>query len=102
VDEHRRRTRARTNLPVSVKYAGMYEMHGNAVNIGTRGMLVELPRRLDTGTVVELVFRLPTQVIHADGVWLRGRAHVLRVEPLAAGNFGVATAIQDYEVFRQA
>ena len=102
MDEHRRRTRARAHLPVSVKYGGIYEIYGNAVNISTRGMFVELPRKLDTGSVVEVVFRLPRQVIRADGVWLRGRAHVLRVEPLAEGNFGVATAIQDYQVFRQA
>ena len=98
--ERRERVRVLSQLPLTVKFGGIYEMGAEAVNISARGMLFVLPQRLAMGEAIELVFRLPRRVIGVDGVWLRCRAEVVRVEEgLPKGRFGVGARIKSYEVF---
>jgi hypothetical protein len=89
-----------SQLPLTVKFGGIYEDAAEATNISARGMFFALPKRLDAGTPIELVFRLPRHVIGVDGIWLRCTAEVVRVqEGLPEGKFGIAVKIRGYEIF---
>jgi hypothetical protein len=98
--ERRVRVRVSSRLPLSVKFGGIYESPAEASNISARGMFFALPQRLEIGTAIELVFRLPRHVIGVDGIWLRCPAEVVRVqEGLPEGRFGIAAKITSYEIF---
>jgi hypothetical protein len=98
--ERRERVRVASQLPLSVKYGGVYETAAEAVNISARGMFFVLRQRLEIGATVELVFRLPRRVIGIDGIWLRCSAQVVRVESgLPENKFGIGAKITSYEVF---
>ena len=98
--ERRERTRVSSVLPLTVKFGGIYESAAEATNLSARGMFFALQKRLDAGTSIELVFRLPRHVIGVDGIWLRCAAEVVRVqEGLPEGKFGIAAKIIGYEVF---
>ncbi len=99
--ERRGRVRVAARLPLTVKYGGIYESATEAADISTRGMFFAFRQRLEIGTAIELVFRLPRRVIGVDGIWLRCPAEVVRVEEgLPEGKFGIAARINSYEVFR--
>ena len=98
--ERRERVRVASQLPLSVKYGGIYEVATEALNISARGMFFALQQRLDIGATVELVFRLPRRVIGVDGIWLRCSAEVARVEEgLPENKVGIGAKITSYEVF---
>ena len=99
--ERRERIRVITQLPLTVKFGGVYETMAEAANISARGMFFMAQERLEVGTAIELVFRLPRRVIGVEGVWLRCAAEVIRVEAgMPEGKFGIAAQIKGYEVFR--
>ena len=97
--ERRERIRVFTQLPLTVKFGGVYESMAEATNISARGMFFVTEECLAVGTAIELVFRLPRRVIGVEGVWLRCRAEVIRVEE-GGGKFGIAARIREHEVFR--
>jgi hypothetical protein len=99
--ERRARVRVLSQLPLSVKFGGIYETMAESANISARGLFFVLQQRLEVGSVIELIFRLPRRVIGVDGIWLRCPAEVVRVEEgLPEGKFGIGTRITSYEVFR--
>ena len=98
--ERRARVRVATRLPLAIKYGGIYESPAEAADISARGMFFAFRQRLEIGTGIELVFRLPRRVIGVDGIWLRCLAEVVRVEEgLPEGKFGIGAKIKSYEVF---
>lgn len=97
--ERRERIRVITQLPLTVKFGGVYETMAESANISARGMFLMAQERLAAGTAIELVFRLPRRIIGAEGIWLRCSAEVIRVEE-RKGKFGIAAQIKSYEVFR--
>lgn len=99
--EKRTYTRVPSSLPVNVKFEGFYELLGEALDLSARGMLFELDRKLAPGTPVELVFRLPREVVGPGAIWLRCRARIVRVQSGArADSFRLAAQISSYEIFR--
>src|SRR5438094_4292432 len=60
--ELRSRVRAAAGVPVSVRYAGIYELPGLAINLSAQGMFFAVRKRIAPQTPVELVFRLPDSV----------------------------------------
>ena len=98
--ERRERTRVLSQVPLSVKFGGIYEVMTETTDISARGMFFTIEKRLEIGTLIEVVFRLPRRVIGVEGVWLRCPAEVVRVEEnLPEGKFGIGARITDYEVF---
>jgi len=98
--ERRTRIRVLTQVPLSVKFNGVYETTAEAANISARGVFFVLQNRLRVGTAIELVFRLPRRVIGVEGIWLRCPAEVVRVqEGLPEGKVGIGARIKSYEVF---
>jgi hypothetical protein len=99
--EQRERIRVLAQLPLTVKFGGVYEIMAEAANISARGMFFIAQEPLAVGTAIELVFRLPRRIIGVEGVWLRCSAEVVRVEEgLPNAKFGIAARIRNYEVFR--
>ena len=99
--ERRARVRVLSQLPLSVKFGGIYETMAESANISARGMFFVLQQRLEVGSVVELIFRLPRRVIGVDGIWLRCTAEVVRVQDgRPEGKFGIGARFTSYEVFR--
>ena len=98
--ERRQRVRVAARLPLTVKFGGLYETKGEALNISTQGMLFLADRALEAGSKTELVFRLPRAMIGRDGVWLRCAAEVVRVgERAGEKKFGVAARLTSHDVF---
>jgi hypothetical protein len=99
--EKRRHLRVPSDARVTVRYGGIYEALGQAVNLSARGLFFELSRKLAPGSAVELIFRLPRAVVRAGNVWLRCQGEVVRVEEgLPNGRFRVAAKLTTYELFR--
>jgi PilZ domain len=98
--ERRERIRVPARVPLSVKFGGIYEAVSETTDISARGMFFAMEQRLEIGTPIEVVFRLPRRVIGVEGVWLRCPADVVRLEEgLPEGKFGIGAKIKSYEVF---
>jgi PilZ domain-containing protein len=99
--EKRSGVRVSSKLPVTVKYGGIYEAFGQAINLSARGLFFELDGTLAPGAVVQLVFRLPGEVVGGRAIWLRCQAEVVRVEEGSQHNrFRIAARLISYEAFR--
>ena len=86
-------------LPVSVKFSDLSAAIGETANFCARGLYFHLHQRVAPGSQVELVFRLPKQIVTSEGVWMRCKAQVLRVdEGLTAGRIGIAATLMEYEI----
>lgn len=98
--DRRERIRVPAQVPLSVKFGGIYEAVTETTDISARGMFFAMEQRLGIGTPIEVVFRLPRRVIGVDGIWLRCPAEVVRMEEgLPEGKFGIGAKIKSYEVF---
>jgi hypothetical protein len=102
IDQLERRSYVRTicKLPITLRFDDIYEEIGEAANMSARGIFVVLPTKVISGSPVELIFRLPQNIVRADGIWLRCQAEVTRAKYLHERQFGVAAMILDYEVLR--
>jgi hypothetical protein len=101
LNEHRSCIRVSSSLPVNVKFGGVYELLGQALDLSARGMLFQLERKLPLGSLIELVFRLPREVVGPGSIWLRCHARIVRVQSgNRPGTFRLAAVILSYEVFR--
>ena len=98
--ERRLYTRTSCKLPVTLRFDGIYEEAGEAANISARGIFVVLPRKVKSGSTVELIFRLPQTIVRTPGIWLRCQAEVTRARSVQQNQFGVAAMILGYEVLR--
>ena len=99
--EKRSWSRVSSNLPVTVRFGGIYEAFGQAINLSARGLFFELDRSLAPGAVVQLVFRLPPDLVGRHAIWLRCQAQVVRVEDGSQNRrFRIAARLRSYEVFQ--
>ena len=98
--EPRLYTRTSCKLPIAFRFDDIYEEIGEAVNLSARGIFVVLPRKVKSGSTVELIFRLPQTIVRTPGIWLRCQAEVTRARSVQQNQFGVAAMILGYEVLR--
>jgi PilZ domain len=99
--ESRSHIRVLTDVLVNVKYRGIYEALGQAINLSARGIFFALDTDLAPGSEIEVVFRLPPTIVGRGAIWLRCRAKVVRVEKgWQPGRFRVAAQLKDYDVLR--
>ena len=97
--ERRQFHRIVERMPVSIKFSDLSEALGETANFCARGIFFHLQQRIAPGSQVELVFRLPKQVVVNEGVWMRCKAQVLRVDDaLTAGRIGIAATLMEYEI----
>jgi hypothetical protein len=94
-------SRVSSKLPVTVRFGGIYEAFGQAINLSARGLFFELDRSLAPGAVVQLVFRLPPDIVGRRVIWLRCQAQVVRVEEASQNRrFRIAARLLSYEAFQ--
>jgi len=98
--ERRLYTRTSCKLPIAFRFDDIYEEIGEAANLSARGIFVVLPRKVKSGSTVELIFRLPQTIVRTPGIWLRCQAEVTRARSVQQNQFGVAAMILGYEVLR--
>ena len=97
--ERRQFHRIAERMPVSIKFSDLSEAVGETANFCARGLYFHLHQRIAPGSQVELVFRLPKQLVTTEGVWMRCKAQVLRVDDaLTAGRIGIAATLMEYEI----
>jgi hypothetical protein len=97
--ERRQFHRIVERMPVSIKFSDLSEALGETANFCARGIYFHLQQRIAPGSQVELVFRLPRQIVVNEGVWMRCKAQVLRVDDaLTAGRIGIAATLMEYEI----
>ena len=98
--ERRLYTRTSCKLPIALRFDDINEEIGEAANLSARGIFVVLPRKVKSGSTVELIFRLPQTIVRTPGIWLRCQAEVTRARSVQQNQFGVAAMILGYEVLR--
>lgn len=97
--ERRKFHRLIERIPVSIKFSDLSEAVGETANFCARGIYFHLQQRVAPGSQVELVFRLPAEIVPRPGVWMRCKAQVLRVDDaLTAGRIGIAATLMEYEI----
>jgi hypothetical protein len=97
--ERRHFHRLMERMPVSVRFSDLSEATGETANFCARGIYFHVQTRISPGSQVELVFRLPREIVPQDGVWMRCKAQVLRLdESFTDGKIGVAATLMEYEI----
>ncbi len=97
--ERRQFHRIMERMPVNIKFSDLSEAVGETANFCARGIYFYLQKRVAPGSQMELVFRLPRQIVRRPGVWMRCKAQVLRVDdPLTTGKIGLAATLMEYEI----
>ena len=101
--ERRTARRFSMMLPLRVRLSsenGAAEKQGETRDISYRGLYFLIEAKVEAGSSIEFVLKLPQQITLAGDVHIRCYARVLRVEP-HNGRRGVAARIERYE-FRPA
>ena len=97
--ERRQFHRIMEKMPVSIRFSDLSEAVGETANFCARGVYFHLQKRVAPGAQMELVFRLPRQIVRRQGVWMRCKAQVLRVdENFSDDKLGVAATLMEYEI----
>ena len=97
--ERRQFHRIMEHIPVSIKFSDLSEAVGETANFCVRGIYFHVEKRLAPGAQMDLVFKLPREIVSRPGVWMRCKAQVLRVdENFSDGKTGIAATLMEYEI----
>jgi PilZ domain len=97
--ERRQFHRIMERIPVAIKFSDLSEAVGETANFCVRGIYFHVEKRLAPGAQMDLVFKLPKQIVSRPNVWMRCKAQVLRVdENLSDGKTGIAATLMEYEI----
>ena len=100
-DVTERRTKPRINEPFPTRAWGVddagqaFQIDCVIDNMSSNGVYLRLPRRMNSGDELSLVIRLLSSVDSGATALVRGQ--ILRDEPQADGQHGIALAIKHYE-----
>jgi PilZ domain-containing protein len=85
------------NLPISIEFEGR-TLAGCSQNLSARGVLLFSEANLPEGSVVQLIFTMPSEITLAESMRVRCRGRVLRSgkSACAQGN-GVAVQLDAYQ-----
>src|SRR5690348_4992651 len=76
----------------------MQELDAQTRDVSIRGVFIYISKKVQTGSIIELVLPLPEGVTDAQEMWVRCKCRVVRVEDTGDGRqFGVAAMIEEYE-----
>ena len=90
-------------LPLTVRWTDesvVGEVATESREVSSRGIYFHLPKRLKSGSPVEIVMTLPHELTQAGPVRVRCLGRILRSTPDTSGDVGVAAAIERYEFLR--
>lgn len=76
----------------------MQEVDAQTRDVSIRGVFIYVQRKVQTGSLLEVILPLPEGVTEAQEMWVRCKCRVVRVEDTGKGQgFGVAAVIEEYE-----
>jgi len=101
--ERRAARRFLMRLPLTVRWTDesvVGEATTESREVSSRGLYFHLPKRLKSGSPLEIVMTLPHELTQAGPVKVRCLGRVLRSTGDTSGEVGVAAAIERYEFMR--
>ena len=101
-DERRRAARIPVKVPVKLRPTEgttPYMLSAESVNLSGTGLLFSIDSKMKVGTVLELTFTMPTEVLGGMPMKIRCTARIVRVDEPAGGSgkVGVAAHIERFE-----
>lgn len=99
ITERRDRKRYPLKLPITVRPPGAStggEIHTESKDVSSHGVYFVMEKSLKTGSALEIMLTLPTEITRAEPVRVRCEARVQRSENIAEGRVGIAAKIQRY------
>jgi len=97
--ERRGRKRFPLKLSLSVRGSGVSptgEIHTECRDVSSQGVYFFLQEPLNSGSVVEILLTLPSEITQGEPVRVRCEARVQRTETLREGRVGIAAKIERY------
>jgi PilZ domain len=100
IDERRSAPRFSLHLPLALKFSngGVHGEDTFTRDVSSTGISFYADSHLKEGTLVDLTLSLPPGDLLMSPIRVSYKGKVVRVNALADGNFGVAAAIQAYEI----
>jgi PilZ domain len=99
ITERRGRRRFPLRLPLSVRPLGVSpadEVVAECKDVSSQGVYFFLQEPLNSGSLVEILLTLPSEITRGEPVRVRCEARVQRTENLEEGRVGIAAKIQRY------
>ena len=99
ITERRSRKRYPLKLPVTVRPTGVSgggEVHTESKDVSSRGVYFLMEKSVKSGSALEIMITLPTEITRGEPVRVRCEARVQRSENIAEGRVGIAAKIERY------
>jgi len=96
-----KRKQKRFKVKVPVKVDGRAALSAETRDISASGIFLYLNQECTPGSEVQLVLTLPKEVGFAQPQMMLCHSRVTRVEPAGEGKYGIAVAIDKFEVMPQ-
>ncbi len=95
--ERRVGQRFEVNLPLAIQCAGQ-TFAGFTQDVSSRGIFFYTEASLAAGSVVELIFTMPSEITLAESMRVRCRGHILRTTPASPSRRnGIAVRLDSYQ-----
>lgn len=95
--ERRVGQRFEVNLPLAVQIEG-HTFAGFTQDVSSRGMFFYTEATPPVGSIVELVFTMPSEITLAESMRVRCRGHILRISPASPSRRnGIAVRLDSYQ-----
>ncbi len=95
--ERRAGQRFEVNLPLAVQIEGQ-TFAGFTQDVSSRGLFFYTEATLPVGSVVELIFTMPSEITLAESMRVRCRGHILRISPASPSRRnGIAVRLDSYQ-----
>jgi hypothetical protein len=100
ITERRSIKRYPLRLPITVRptgaSAGGGEIHTESKDVSSHGVYFQMETSLKSGSAVEIMITLPSEITRGEPVRVRCEARVQRSESIAEGRVGIAAKIERY------
>jgi hypothetical protein len=92
----------RTPIRIRIWKSAIPEQRSESVNLSERGILFPTDLPMSIGTVVEIVFKMPSEITGESTSEWHCSGHVVRVEPIDSprGKLGVGVQFDCYQASR--
>jgi hypothetical protein len=95
--ERRVGQRFEVNMPLAVQFGG-HTYAGFTQDVSSRGIFFYTEADVPAGSVVDLIFTMPSEITLGESMRVRCRAHVLRISSANPGRRnGVAARLDSYQ-----
>jgi hypothetical protein len=99
ITERRSRKRYPLRLPITVRPPGASaagEILTESKDVNSHGVYFLVPQSLESGSRLEIMLTLPSEITHGEPVRIRCETRIQRTESKGEGQVGVAAKIERY------